>query len=77
MVDVKKQILYWADEADSAVHSAGILLKKKKYLHGWFFCHLTIEKISKAHVIKATNQIPPKSHNLISTFRKCRHRSNR
>jgi HEPN domain-containing protein len=36
----------------------------KKYLHGLFFCHLTIEKIIKAHGTKATNQIPPKSHNL-------------
>lgn len=64
MVDIKKQIQYWADEADAAAHSAGILVKKKRYLHGLFFCHLTIEKIAKAHVVKATKQIPPRSHNL-------------
>lgn len=29
-----------------------------------FFCHLSIEKIIKAHVVKSTNEIPPKSHNL-------------
>ena len=60
----KKQIEYWAQGADSDIDTAGILIEKKKYLHGLFFCHLTIEKIIKAHVIKTTNQIPPKSHNL-------------
>jgi HEPN domain-containing protein len=64
MVDIEKQIEYWVKEADSASDTARILIKKKRYLHGLFFCHLTIEKIIKAHVVKATNQIPPKSHNL-------------
>ncbi len=64
MVDIIKQIEYWTLGADEAVDTAGILIKKKKYLHGLFFCHLTIEKILKANVAKATNQIPKKSHNL-------------
>lgn len=64
MIDIEKQIEYWVEGADSALDTARILIKKKKYLHGLFFCHLTIEKIIKAHVVKATNQIPPKSHNL-------------
>ena len=29
-----------------------------------FFCHLTIEKIFKALVVKRTNQLAPKTHNL-------------
>lgn len=64
MVDVKKQVEYWIQGAESDIDTARILIKKKKYLHGLFFCHLTIEKILKAHVVKATTQIPPKSHNL-------------
>lgn len=64
MLYTKKQIEYWTQGADSDIDTAGILIEKKKYMHGLFFCHLTIEKIIKAHVIKTTNQIPPKSHNL-------------
>jgi HEPN domain-containing protein len=64
MINIDKQIEYWVEGADSALDTARILIKKKKYLHGMFFCHLTIEKIIKALVVKATSQIPPKSHNL-------------
>jgi len=64
MLYTKKQIEYWVQGADSDIDTAGILIEKKKYLHGLFFCHLAIEKIIRAHVIKTTNQIPPKSHNL-------------
>lgn len=34
-------------------------------LHGLFFCHLTIEKALKAHVVKVTHDVPPRSHNLL------------
>jgi HEPN domain-containing protein len=64
MAEIKKQIEYWIQGAESDIDTAGILIKKKKYLHGLFFCHLTIEKIVKALVVKATNQPPPRSHNL-------------
>jgi HEPN domain-containing protein len=64
MLDIEKQIEYWSLGAASDIDTAGILIKNKKYLHGLFFCHLAIEKIIKAHVTKATNRIPPKSHNL-------------
>jgi HEPN domain-containing protein len=36
----------------------------QRYLHGLFFCHLVIEKIIKAHIVKETNEIAPRSHNL-------------
>jgi HEPN domain-containing protein len=64
MINIDKQIEYWVEGADSALDTARILIRKKKFLHGLFFCHLTIEKIIKALVVKATNQIPTKSHNL-------------
>lgn len=44
---------------------AQILIEKRRYLHGLFFCHLVIEKALKAHVVKVTGQLAPKSHNLI------------
>lgn len=64
MFDTKMQIDYWSRGAASDIETAKILIKNKKYLHALFFCHLTIEKIIKAHVTKVTNQVPPKSHNL-------------
>jgi HEPN domain-containing protein len=64
MVDINKQIEYWVDGAISSLETAKILIKKKRYTHGLFFCHLTIEKSLKALVVKKTCEIPPKSHNL-------------
>jgi len=44
--------------------SANILIEKNRLLNGLFFCHLVIEKI-KAHVVKQTKEVAPRSHNLI------------
>ena len=65
MSDIKKQIKYWSDGANSDLETAVLLIKNKKYLHGLFFCHLTIEKILKAHVVKTTKEISPRTHNLL------------
>jgi len=64
MIDIQKQIGYWRDQAVSDMETAEILIKKKKFLHGLFFCHLSIEKILKAHYSKIKKEIPPKTHNL-------------
>ncbi|MEX2591506.1 MAG: HEPN domain-containing protein [Anditalea sp.] len=45
--------------------TARILIERSRVLHGLFFCHLVIEKAIKAHVVKETETIAPKSHNLI------------
>lgn len=41
-----------------------MLMKKKRYAHALFFCHLTIEKIVKALVVAHRNMPPPYSHDL-------------
>jgi HEPN domain-containing protein len=41
------------------------LIRERRTLHGLFFCHLVIEKAIKAHVVKTTGDIAPRSHNLI------------
>ena len=64
MFDLEKQIDYWVRGADSDIETAELLIVGKKFLEGLFFCHLTIEKISKALVVKNTGQLAPKSHNL-------------
>lgn len=65
MIDIEKQIEYWTSGAFDDLESAKILIEKNRLLHGLFFCHLAIEKIIKAHVVKHTKELPPRSHNLI------------
>lgn len=45
--------------------TAGLLIREKRILHGLFFCHLVIEKAIKAHIVKTTGEVAPRSHNLI------------
>lgn len=63
--DIQKQIEYWKSTALSDIETAEILIDKEKFLHGLFFCHLTIEKILKAHYVKSTKKLAPKTHKLI------------
>jgi len=65
VTNIRKQIEYWISTAKSDLDSAELLIRESRYSHGLFFCHLTIEKGLKAHVVKTTDEIPPKSHNLI------------
>lgn len=65
MINIEKQIEYWKKSAVSDVDTAGILLRNNKLLNGLFFCHLTIEKVLKAHYIKTQEKLAPKTHNLI------------
>lgn len=63
-MDINKQIDYWTKGADNDIETAGVLFKSNKNIEGLFFCHLSIEKILKALVVKQTEQFAPKSHNL-------------
>lgn len=65
MIDVDKQIDYWTSSAKDDLVTAKILIEKERYLHGLFFCHLVIEKVLKAHAVKSTLRVAPKSHNLL------------
>jgi HEPN domain-containing protein len=65
MIDLEKQIEYWKSGALDDLETAKVLLDQNRVLHGLFFCHLVIEKIIKAHLVKKTNDIAPRSHNLI------------
>ncbi len=62
--NIEKQIDYWKSGADNDLETAEILIQNKKFVQGLFFCHLCIEKITKALVVKTTLQIPPKSHDI-------------
>lgn len=65
MIDIKKQIAYWTKGAEDDLLTADILIREKRILHGLFFCHLVIEKAIKAHIVKNSEEVAPRSHNLI------------
>ncbi|MFH0865525.1 MAG: HEPN domain-containing protein [Bacteroidota bacterium] len=64
ILDIHKQLEYWIRTGEDDIQSSQILFANKKILHGLFFCHLAIEKIIKANLVKKTGKIPPKIHNL-------------
>lgn len=63
--NIEKQIEYWKSGAISDIETAEILIEKGKFLHGLFFCHLTIEKALKSHFVKFNSSLAPKTHNLL------------
>lgn len=65
MFDLKKQADYWINGAEDDLVTAELLIQEKRILHGLFFCHLVIEKSIKAHVVKSSKEVAPRSHNLI------------
>jgi HEPN domain-containing protein len=65
MIDIQKQIAYWIDGAEDDLITAGLLIQEKRTLHGLFFCHLVVEKATKAHYVKVIGEVAPRSHNLI------------
>jgi len=41
------------------------MLKTKRYIYVVFMCHLSLEKMLKAHVEMEENKFPPKIHDLV------------
>lgn len=70
MLNVQKQIVYWQNGSQDDFETAKVLIENRRYIHGLFFCHLCIEKIVKALVVKAIKEIPPKSHDLFFLSKK-------
>jgi len=63
-VDIGKQIDYWHTSALEDWDAAQILVKAGKNRHGLFLAHLALEKMLKAHICRATGEIPPRIHRL-------------
>ncbi len=70
MINVQKQIEYWIKGAIDDLESAKILIERERLLHGLFFCHLVIEKALKAHLVKITQEVAPRTHNLMYLLEK-------
>lgn len=61
----------WKRQSDYDLETARHMFKSGRYIYCVFMCHLTIEKILKAHYYKTINEPPPKIHNLIYFIEKC------
>src|ERR1700743_382056 len=66
MINVKKQILYWKTGSDEEMLNAKIMIENQRFLAGLFFCHLCLEKVLKALVVKTTEDHPGRTHILSS-----------
>jgi HEPN domain-containing protein len=64
-VDVARQIVYWRDGAIEDIDTAKYLLDGDRVLSGLFFAHLALEKAFKSQIVKQTNNVPPKIHDLL------------
>jgi len=65
MKSEREVIKYWLTASKEDFDSAEILYQNKKYHHALFFCHLSIEKILKAIIVKSTKAAPPFIHDLV------------
>jgi HEPN domain-containing protein len=62
MVDIKKQIEYWRHGAREDWELAADLVERGKSRYGLFFAYLALEKLLKAHVCLATQDLAPRTH---------------
>lgn len=65
-MDIEKQIYYWRRSSELDLQTANDIFESGKNLHFCLYlCHLSLEKLIKAIVVKITKEFPPKSHNLL------------
>ncbi|VAX38065.1 hypothetical protein MNBD_UNCLBAC01-1335 [hydrothermal vent metagenome] len=66
----KEVIAYWKNSSKKDFETGKILYQNKRYHYALFFCHLSIEKMLKALVIKKTQSAPPLIHDLVRLVEK-------
>lgn len=65
-MDIEKQIYYWRRSSELDLQTENDIFESGKNLHFCLYlCHLSLEKLIKAIVVKITKEFPPKSHNLL------------
>ncbi len=60
----------WIELAEYDLDSARHMLSTGRYLYVIFLCHLSLEKMLKAHVSVVTQTVPVKTHDLIYLVKK-------
>ena len=63
--ETKNLINYWTEGAEEDFKTAKILFDSKIYHYSLYFCHLTLEKLLKALVIRKTKSHALPIHNLL------------
>ncbi|MEK7171594.1 MAG: HEPN domain-containing protein [Patescibacteria group bacterium] len=63
--EIKKTINYWIEGAKRDMTASEVLLKEKQFPQALFWCHLVLEKLLKACVVKHTKTQSPYVHNLV------------
>lgn len=63
--DIRKLVQYWIDGSDYDIKTSAGLFQKKRYPYVLFFCHLAVEKLLKAIIVKETGEHAPFTHNLL------------
>lgn len=61
-----KSVCNWIASAEYDLETAKHMFNTGRYLYVIFMCHLSLEKMLKAHVELHENKFPPKIHNLKS-----------
>ncbi len=62
--EIDKNIQYWQESSDQDLKVAEELFKLGHYPQCLFFCHLSVEKLLKAIVVKITGDYPLYTHDL-------------
>jgi HEPN domain-containing protein len=65
------KVEYWLDLADEDLETTKWLYSGKRLLHTAYFCHQVCEKTLKAAVADTTDDIPPKTHDLVKLAKLC------
>ena len=63
--DYTRYFEHWMGESVESFEIAESVFEKGYYKHTAYMTHLAVEMLLKAHVVKATREMPPKLHNLL------------
>jgi len=61
---MRKDTANWIALTDYDIETARHMLETGRYLYVIFLCHLSLEKILKAHVAEVTQTLPIKTHDV-------------
>jgi len=64
-INIAKSIQYWIKTSEHDYETMQGLFKIRRYADSLFYGHIVLEKILKAHVVKASGKEAPRIHNLV------------
>ncbi len=67
---MRKDTANWIALTEYDIETARHMLETGRYLYVVFLCHLSLEKMLKAHVAEVTQTFPIKTHDLIYLVKK-------